>query len=46
MNTQATVKRTWTKPAIQVLNIKKDTFSGSGVGAEKATKKGPPKKRP
>jgi hypothetical protein len=45
MKTQETVKKTWTKPAIQVLNIKKDTFSGSGVGAEKANKAGPPKKR-
>jgi hypothetical protein len=45
MKTQETVKKTWAKPVIQVLNIKKDTFNGSGVGAEKAGKAGPPKKR-
>lgn len=45
MNKKATVKKTWVSPSVQVLNIKKDTFSGSGVGAEKAGKAGPPKKR-
>jgi hypothetical protein len=45
MNTQETIKKAWTKPVIQVLNIKKDTFSGTGTGAERAGKAGPPKKK-
>ena len=31
-------KKVWLKPEVYVLNIKKDTFSGSGGGAEDATK--------
>jgi len=42
---ERTNKKPWTKPAIQSLNIKKDTFSGTGHGAEKAGKGGPPKKK-
>lgn len=44
MKTQEYKKKVWTKPAVQVLNIKKDTFSGSGTGAEGADKWGPPAK--
>jgi hypothetical protein len=43
---QVSRKKLWTKPAICVLCIKKDTFSGSGLGAERASKAGPPTKRP
>ena len=36
-------KKIWSRPEVHVLNIKKDTFSGSGNGAEDATKKIPNK---
>lgn len=29
-------KKTWTTPDVQVLDIKKDTFSGSGPGCNKS----------
>jgi len=35
-------KKAWLKPEVHVLNIKKDTFSGSLSGAEDAVKGGPP----
>jgi len=38
-------KKTWLKPVISRLSIKKDTFSGSGFGGEKASKGGPPTKK-
>jgi len=38
-------KKIWLKPVISRLSIKKDTFSGSGYGGEKASKGGPPTKR-
>jgi hypothetical protein len=44
MKRQEYKKKAWVKPAIHALSIKKDTFSGSGVGAEGAGKAGPPKK--
>lgn len=44
MNKPDTQKKTWIRPEVHILNIKKDTFSGSGVGAEKAGKVGPPTK--
>jgi hypothetical protein len=44
MKTPDNKKKTWAKPAVHVLNIKKDTFSGSISGAEGANKGGPPKK--
>jgi len=37
-------KKVWVRPAILTLNIKRDTFSGSSVGAELAGKAGPPAK--
>jgi hypothetical protein len=37
-------KKAWVRPAIVFLNIKRDTFSGSSVGAELAGKSGPPAK--
>jgi hypothetical protein len=46
MKKQEIKKKQWSKPAINVLTIKKDTFSGSGFGAERASKAGPPTKRP
>lgn len=45
MNKQDFTKKVWVKPEILTLSIKKDTFSGSSVGAEKAGKAGPPKKK-
>jgi len=44
MNKPENKKKAWIKPAVNALSIKKDTFSGSGVGAEGAGKAGPPKK--
>jgi len=38
-------RKAWVKPVIRTLSIKKDTFSGSGVGAEGAGKAGPPVKK-
>ena len=35
-------KKTWLKPQVHILNIKKDTFGGSGSGPEGDLKKGPP----
>ncbi len=35
-------KKVWIKPEVQVLNIKKDTFSGVSAGPEGAIKGGPP----
>lgn len=43
MKKQNNKKKVWVKPGVQILNIKKDTFSGSGNGAEDATKKLPNK---
>ncbi len=43
MKASDTNKKVWVKPEVHVLNIKKDTFSGSGRGAEDATKKIPNK---
>jgi hypothetical protein len=45
MKTSENQKKVWTKPVIHILSIKKDTFSGSGVGAEAAGKVGPPAKK-
>jgi len=28
-------KKSWIKPAVLTLEIKRDTFSGSGIGAER-----------
>ena len=38
-------RKVWVKPVIRSLSIKKDTFGGSGVGAEGAGKAGPPVKK-
>jgi hypothetical protein len=35
MKNPKNIKKIWQKPAIQLLNIKRDTFSGSALGAEK-----------
>ncbi len=42
MKTSDTKKKPWLKPEVNVLNIKKDTFGGSGTGPEGAGKYGPP----
>ena len=44
MKKEVIKKKAWAKPAVQSLKIRKDTFSGSGVGAEGSSKAGPPKK--
>lgn len=44
MEKLAPKKKAWLKPEVHVLNIKKDTFSGSGSGAEEVFKDGPPYK--
>lgn len=38
MKAKVDKKKIWTKPVVLVLNIKKDTFNGSGYGAEGAGK--------
>ncbi len=45
MKRQGMIKKTWTTPMVHVLSIKKDTYSGIQVGAEKAGKSGPPAKK-
>jgi len=45
MKTEEQNKKPWLKPVISRLSIKKDTFSGSGYGGEKASKGGPPIKK-
>ncbi len=37
-------KKVWTKPVVMALNIKRDTFSGSSLGAEGAGKSEMPHK--
>ncbi len=37
-------KKTWSKPEVIMLNIKKDTFGGSGNGAEDGGNKTIPRK--
>jgi hypothetical protein len=44
MKKQEHKKKTWVKPVVKALSIRKDTFSGTGEGAEKAGKAGPPVK--
>jgi len=34
MKTQENKKKVWSKPIVHSLNIKKDTFSGSGTSKE------------
>jgi hypothetical protein len=43
MNKQNFKKKAWTAPAVHILNIKKDTFSGSISGPEGAGKSIPKK---
>ena len=43
MNKQDNKKKVWSRPEVHVLNIKKDTFSGSGGGSEKGGKTTPGK---
>lgn len=38
-------KKTWSKPEVIMLNIKKDTFGGSGNGAETGGSKTVPSKQ-
>ena len=34
MKSKESKKKVWAKPAVQILNIRKDTFSGTIYGAE------------
>ena len=45
MKATNTGKKAWMRPSVHILSITRDTFSGSGGGAEKAGKAGPPKKK-
>ncbi|MCU0379153.1 MAG: hypothetical protein MUC78_12935 [Bacteroidales bacterium] len=38
MKTEVISKKVWVKPSVQMLNISKDTFSGSRSGKEAANK--------
>jgi hypothetical protein len=42
MKTSDSKKKVWSKPDVQVLDIKKDTFSGTAAGPEGAGYDGPP----
>jgi hypothetical protein len=44
MKAKENKKKVWAKPVVQALNIKKDTFSGSYLGAEGAGKSEMPHK--
>jgi hypothetical protein len=45
MKTVQNKKKSWVKPAVQTLNIKRDTFAGSQGGSEAGGKRpGPPSK--
>ena len=44
MKKQEYKKKTWTKPSVHALSIKRDTFGGNGIGVEEAGKEGPPTK--
>lgn len=41
MKSKKNEKKTWKKPEIKTLSIKKDTFSGSGTVNESAKKRPP-----
>ena len=45
MNGPGKSRKAWIKPAVKALSIRKDTFSGSGTGVERAGKAGPPTKK-
>jgi hypothetical protein len=45
MKTTDNKKKTWAKPIVHALSIKKDTFSSTGTGVEGAGKAGPPSKK-
>lgn len=42
MKTTDTKKKVWVKPEVHILDIKKNTQSGSGTGPEGAGYNGPP----
>ena len=46
METQRSSRKTWVKPAIQTLNINKDTYTGKGTTRETATGDGNRNKSP
>ena len=46
MENQKNEKKAWLKPSIESLNIKKDTFAGTGLKNEKNPGQGPTNKKP
>jgi len=42
MGIRSGFKKAWTSPVVRSLDIKRDTFSGSGLGGEKKSKTGGP----
>jgi len=46
LNSSTSVKKEWTNPAISILDIKKDTFNGTGNNFEKKPNQGSPTKKP
>jgi len=42
MKTSESKKKVWTNPVVQVLDIKKNTFTGTAAGPEGASRNGPP----
>ena len=46
MEKQENIKKVWLKPSIESLNIKKDTFNGTGIQTEKKPNQGPTSKKP
>jgi len=46
MKAQKKNKKPWLKPQVKILNIKKDTFGGSGKAAENAVGLPPASRKP
>lgn len=41
-----TTKKEWAKPGLKILDIKKDTFAGTGTQTEQNAGQGPTNKKP
>lgn len=46
MNCGSSPKKHWERPALTALDIKKDTFAGTGSKIEQNPNQGPPNKKP
>ena len=46
VNSSSPPKKEWEKPALSILAIKKDTFSGTGTKIEKNAGAGQPNRKP